>query len=54
MPLQFVFNDEVSLETFQKYFSLSNISNEKLQFSYYQTEDALKKSTNTITVFPKS
>lgn len=54
MPLQFVFNDEVSLETFQKYFSLSNISNEKLQFSYYQAEDALEKSTNTITVFPKS
>lgn len=52
--LQFAFNDEVSLDAFQKNFSLLNIANDTLNFSYYKAEGALEESKNIIWVFPKS
>lgn len=52
-PLQFVFNDEVSLSQFQKNFTLTGRSNDTLHFTYYKAEDALEESKNIVSVFPK-
>ncbi len=52
--LDFIFNDEVSLENFQKNFSFKDLTNSSFNFSYYKWENDLQESKNIVSVFPKS
>ena len=52
--MKFAFNDEVSIESFKKNFSILNLPNEKLNFSYYKWKEDLEESKNIITVYPKN
>lgn len=52
--LNFAFNDEVNLDSFKNNFSISNFSNDKLNFSYYKGEDDLEENKNIISVYPKT
>lgn len=53
-PLQFIFNDEVSLDTFRANFSLKGYKDTDLNISYYRWEDDLEAHKNIIAVFPKT
>ncbi|MBW7954606.1 Ig-like domain-containing protein, partial [Candidatus Gracilibacteria bacterium] len=52
--LKFAFNDEVSLNDFEKNFALKEYKNDLLKFSYFKRENDLEENKTIIEVFPKT